>query len=124
MVKVLKPDCSPRYGFDYIEYFQLSSSIEEYIRAADLIISHAGAGSILEALEARKSLIVVVNHLLMNDHQLELALRLYKDKHLYCCNCDTLSNVIQTMELEKLKPFTFDRSKNIVNYINNVMGFE
>ncbi|KAK2579550.1 hypothetical protein KPH14_010849 [Odynerus spinipes] len=120
----LKPDCTPRHGIDHIEYFHLSSSIENHMQAADLVISHAGAGSILEALEARKGLIVVINHFLMGNHQLELARRLYKDKHLYCCTCDTLSSTIQTMELLTLKPFIFNGNKNIVSYLNRVIGFE
>lgn len=119
----LKPDCSPRYGIKHIEYFQLSSSIENYIQAADLVISHAGAGSILEALEAKKHLIVVTNQLLMDNHQLELAQQLYEDKHLFYCTCDTLLNTIQIMELSKLKPFISDGSKNIVNHLDRIMGF-
>lgn len=119
----LTPDCTPRYGIDHIEYFHLISSIEDHIQAADLVISHAGAGSILEALEARKYLIVVINQFLMDNHQLELAQRLHKDKHLYYCTCNTLSSTIQTMELLTLKPFACDGSKNIVSYLNRVLGF-
>jgi UDP-N-acetylglucosamine transferase subunit ALG13 len=43
------------------------------MRGADLVISHAGAGSVLEALHAHKSLLVVVNDSLMDNHQTELA---------------------------------------------------
>ncbi|XP_046827794.1 UDP-N-acetylglucosamine transferase subunit ALG13 homolog [Vespa crabro] len=120
----LEPDCTSRCGINHIEYFHLSSSIEDYIQAADLVISHAGAGSILEALEAHKQLIVVTNQLLMDNHQLELARQLYEDKHLYYCTCDTLLNTIQTMELDILKPFISDESKNIINYLDRIMGFK
>ncbi|KAF7389150.1 UDP-N-acetylglucosamine transferase subunit ALG13 [Vespula maculifrons] len=120
----LEPDCTPRYGINHIEYFHLSSSIEDHIQAADLVISHAGAGSILEALEAHKHLIVVTNQLLMDNHQLELAQQLYEDKHLYYCTCDTLLNTIQTMELHILKPFISDGSKNIINHLDRIMGFK
>ncbi|KAI4501612.1 hypothetical protein M0802_003489 [Mischocyttarus mexicanus] len=120
----LKPDCTPRCGFKHIEYFQLSSSIENYVQKADLVISHAGAGSILEALEAKKHLIVVTNQLLMDNHQLELAQQLYEDKHLFYCTCDTLLNIIQTMDLSRLKPFISDGSQNIVNHLDRIMGFK
>lgn len=120
----LKPNYTPRHGFDSIEYFQLSPSIVEHIQSADLVISHAGAGSILEALEANKGLIVVTNELLMNNHQLELAEQLYIDGHLYYCTCKTLLDVIQALDLSKLKPFINDKSKAIANFINEVMGFE
>ncbi|XP_015589552.1 UDP-N-acetylglucosamine transferase subunit ALG13 homolog [Cephus cinctus] len=119
----LDPNCTPRYGFHHIDYFHLSPSIKEYILSADLIISHAGAGTCLEVLEAQKPLIVVTNQLLMDNHQLELASQLYEDGHLYYCTCDTLLDVIKTMDLSRLKPFRTDKSKNIVNCINEIMGF-
>lgn len=119
----LVPDCTPRNGFTSIEYFQLNPSISNYVELADLVISHAGAGSILDALEARKDLIVVMNECLMHNHQSELAEQLYKDGHLYCCTCNTLLDVIETMDFAKLKPFNNNKSKSIANFIDNVMGF-
>ncbi|CAF4575020.1 unnamed protein product, partial [Rotaria magnacalcarata] len=56
-----------------IEYYQYKDSIENDIQQADIVISHAGAGTILQALEAHKPLLVVVNEKLMNNHQLEIA---------------------------------------------------
>merc|ERR1712096_56405 len=56
-----------------ISWFRLKPSIAEDMRSADLVISHAGAGSVLEALEARKLLLVVINDSLMDNHQMELA---------------------------------------------------
>ncbi|KYM75328.1 UDP-N-acetylglucosamine transferase subunit ALG13 like protein [Atta colombica] len=119
----LEPDCTARYGFHKIEIFRLSPSIGKYLQLADLVISHAGAGSVLEALERRKHLIVVTNDLLMDNHQIELAEQLYKDEHLYYCTCKNLLHVIQTMDFAKLKPFINDNSADIANFIDKVMGF-
>ncbi|EZA47434.1 UDP-N-acetylglucosamine transferase subunit ALG13 homolog [Ooceraea biroi] len=119
----LEPDCSPRCGFHKIETFKLSPSIGEYMQSADLVISHAGAGSVLEALENRKHLIVVINDLLMDNHQVELAEQLCKDEHLYYCTCQNLLHTVQTMDLAKLKPFVSDKSKNIAGFIDEIMGF-
>jgi ribosomal protein L27 len=43
------------------------------MRSAALIISHAGAGSILEGMRLRAIMVVVVNDALMHNHQQELA---------------------------------------------------
>lgn len=51
------------------EYFRFRSSLESEFRGAALVISHAGAGSIFEALRAARPLIVVVNEALMDNHQ-------------------------------------------------------
>ena len=119
----LDPDCTPRCGFKSIESFHLDTSLEKYISSADLIISHAGAGSCLEALEAKKPLIVVINQLLMDNHQLELAEQLYNDGYLYYCTCDNLLNLLLTMDLTKLRTFDCDKSKAIAKLIDKAMGF-
>lgn len=119
----IEPDCTSRCGFNHIEAFHLSPSIHEAMDAADLIISHAGAGSCLEALELHKPLIVVTNDLLMGNHQLELAEQLYNDGYLYYTNCKGLAELIQTVDLSKLNPFSGDKSKDIANVIDEIMGF-
>lgn len=119
----LEPDCTPRLGFDRIEAFQLSPSLNEAMKSADLIISHAGAGSCLEALELCKPLVVVTNDLLMHNHQLELAEQLYKDGHLYYSNCEGLSELVRNMDLTKLIPFKSSKSNEIANVIDSIMGF-
>ena len=43
------------------------------MRSASLIISHAGAGSILEGMRLGALMVVVVNDKLMHNHQQELA---------------------------------------------------
>ncbi|KAK6590579.1 glycosyl transferase [Cryptosporidium xiaoi] len=48
----------------------------------DLIICHAGAGSILNSLRNNRRTIVVVNNKLMDNHQSELAFQLHNDKYL------------------------------------------
>lgn len=94
------------------------------MQSANLVISHAGAGSVLEALDNRKHLIVVINDLLMNNHQAELAEQLCKDGHLHYCTCQNLLHVIQTMDLTKLKPFVDDKSTDIASFVDKIMGFK
>lgn len=53
------------------------------MRQADLIISHAGAGTVMEALRLKKQLVVVINTLLMDNHQTELARAMADQGHLF-----------------------------------------
>uniref|UniRef100_A0A2K6KTI2 UDP-N-acetylglucosamine transferase subunit ALG13 n=1 Tax=Rhinopithecus bieti TaxID=61621 RepID=A0A2K6KTI2_RHIBE len=65
-----------------LDVYRYKDSLKEDIGKADLVISHAGAGSCLEALEKGKPLVVVINEKLMNNHQLELAKQLHKESSL------------------------------------------
>ncbi|KAL3044710.1 hypothetical protein OYC64_013066 [Pagothenia borchgrevinki] len=86
-----------------LEAYRFKDSIAEDIEQADLVISHAG--SCLESLGAGKSLLVVVNDKLMNNHQLEMARQLHMDSHLLYCTCSTLSETLRAMDLSVLQPF-------------------
>ena len=66
-----------------MEVYDFKSSLEHDMCSADLILSHAGAGTVTEALKLQKRLVVVINTLLMNNHQTELAHALGVRKHLY-----------------------------------------
>uniref|UniRef100_A0A8C0U9Z5 UDP-N-acetylglucosamine transferase subunit ALG13 n=2 Tax=Cyanistes caeruleus TaxID=156563 RepID=A0A8C0U9Z5_CYACU len=70
-----------------VEVFRFKDSLAEELQRADLVISHAGAGSCLETLEKGKPLIVVINDKLMDNHQLELAKQLHRDGCVLYCNC-------------------------------------
>ena len=74
--------------------YQFKPSLRQDMEDADLIISHAGAGSIMEGMELctaankggggqKKRLVVVTNAALMHGHQSELADALEERGHLY-----------------------------------------
>ncbi|XP_048191558.1 LOW QUALITY PROTEIN: putative bifunctional UDP-N-acetylglucosamine transferase and deubiquitinase ALG13 [Perognathus longimembris pacificus] len=83
-----KPFSTESFTLDVYRY---KDSLKEDLQLADLVISHAGAGSCLETLEGGKPLVVVVNEKLMNNHQLELAKQLYKEGHLFYCTCRVIN---------------------------------
>jgi beta-1,4-N-acetylglucosaminyltransferase len=62
--------------------YSFQSSLEKDMMEADLIISHAGAGTVMEGLRLTKRMVVVINTLLMNNHQTELANAMAKRGHL------------------------------------------
>ena len=55
------------------EYFRFKPTLSEDMQKADMIISHCGAGSVLEAVTLGKVLVVVVNETLQGNHQTELS---------------------------------------------------
>lgn len=57
----------------YCEAYRFKPTLDVDMQQADLIISHCGAGSILEAVKYKKRLVVVVNESLQDNHQTELA---------------------------------------------------
>mmetsp|Transcript_36786 Transcript_36786/g.68467 ORF Transcript_36786/g.68467 Transcript_36786/m.68467 type:complete len:165 (+) Transcript_36786:79-573(+) len=88
------------------ESFDLKPSLDDEMRSASLVISHAGAGSVIEALRERRRLLVVVNPVLMNNHQLELAEAMQTRGH--CAMARDASEVVlrlrEAAEMD-LKPY-------------------
>lgn len=74
-----------------ITTFDYSANITAEIDQADLVISHAGAGTVLEVLRLNKLLIVVANESLMDNHQLELAEKLVSEQYCLAAHADPMS---------------------------------
>ncbi|XP_043112397.1 UDP-N-acetylglucosamine transferase subunit ALG13 homolog [Puntigrus tetrazona] len=105
-----------------LQVFRFKDSIAEDMRHSDLVISHAGAGSCLEALGANKALLVVVNDKLMDNHQLELAKQLQADSHLIYCTCSTLSQTLRDMDLSALTTFVPGQPQNFASFLDKAVG--
>jgi beta-1,4-N-acetylglucosaminyltransferase len=125
------------------EIYRFKSSLEEDMNKADLIISHAGAGSIMEGLEHCrrrnhdlclkcgnehfKKLVVVINDELMDNHQCELAYALEKRKYLYVLSkpemflkSDEMRNIVQTFEP---KSFEGGNDYSFGKLLDSFMGY-
>ncbi|KAJ8782023.1 hypothetical protein J1605_010536 [Eschrichtius robustus] len=107
-----------------LDVYRYKDSLKEDLQKADLVISHAGAGSCLETLEKRKPLIVVINEKLMNNHQLELAKQLHKDGHLFYCTCSTLPGLLQSMDFSTLKCFPPGQPEKFSAFLDKVVGLQ
>lgn len=64
------------------------------IRAASLVICHAGVGTVMECMRQRKCTLVVVNSALMDNHQLEVAEALERDNYITVAYPDTICDVL------------------------------
>mmetsp|Transcript_41249 Transcript_41249/g.74586 ORF Transcript_41249/g.74586 Transcript_41249/m.74586 type:complete len:184 (-) Transcript_41249:20-571(-) len=73
LTKAAPPDGVEAEDLLCMTAYDFKPSLDDDIERAQLIVSHAGAGSILEAVRAGRRLLVVVNPLLMDNHQLEMA---------------------------------------------------
>ena len=60
-------------GRVHVSWFRFSAALPEEMARAFVVVSHAGAGCVMEALELRRRLVVCVNDALMDNHQAELA---------------------------------------------------
>lgn len=93
------------------------------VKSADLIISHAGAGTCLEVLQNEKPLVVVINEDLMDNHQIELAVELQEHNYLYYCTCSTLLQTLRNKNFKDLRKYPKANPKIFADYLNNCMGF-
>lgn len=95
----LKRDETKKFYRGKIEVvaYMYKSSLRDDLLSADLVISHAGSGSIIESLEADKRLIVVVNESLMDNHQFELAEKMFELNYLLYTTCSGLDEKIDLM---------------------------
>lgn len=62
--------------------------VQNYTSKSDLIISHAGTGSILDSLRLKKKLIILVNDKLQDNHQLQIAKAFEEKKVLRVASTD------------------------------------
>ena len=67
-------------GFTF-EYYRFKPSLFADINSASLVISHAGAGTIMESLRNRRKLLVVINNELMHNHQVRYQLLCQGDQY-------------------------------------------
>ena len=106
-----------------LTYFRLKPSIFPDIKAADLVVSHAGAGSVMDCLGEGKSVLVVINEELMGNHQIELAEKLAKDGHLHFCNVSDLIQSLQSLDWSNTIPYTPGEPSKLSNYLDKALGF-
>ncbi len=103
--------------FDFVSRSEMQNVVEK----ASVVVSHAGAGSIIFALAAGRPLVVVPRlkryeeH--VNDHQLELAKVLEESEKVRAVyDIDELENTLKTMKdiepVEREKPVMIEVIKN------------
>ena len=71
---------------DKHKYFKFTQDIAAQIAQADLVITHAGAGSVFHLLEIAKPIVVVPNFERVDEHQKDLADFVSQNNYATVCN--------------------------------------
>ncbi len=102
--------------------FKFITDIEEYYLDADIIITHAGAGSVYRLLELNKKVIVVPNKDRVDSHQEELAHYIEINNYgLVCWDVDNIRKMVN--KVTEFDPILYVKEeffggnmlKNIIN---------
>lgn len=107
---VAQTSSSAKYTPKNIDYFEFSDSFQSYIDSADLVITHAGAGSVYSMLEMGKRLIVVPNLTRADNHQIELAK--YVQDSSFAISCFDLTDIKTCIHKAKdmnFRPYQCDK---------------
>jgi len=110
-------------GLD-VKVWRFKQSLDEEYDAADLVIGHAGSGTILDVLRRGKPLIIVPNPTLLDNHQEDMAHAMGTLGYAKTSTVNGLSQSIMDLGTSKLVPFPpFDGSK-FRRLMDQEMGFE
>ena len=109
-----------------IQISEILNNFENIIKSSELIISHGGAGIILESLKNKRKVIVCVNDELMDNHQIELATSLHENGYVYYCK--NLANIVEDCEkvidnsikLKEYPEFNYDIIPNAIYSTLNI----
>jgi len=104
------------------EFFEYTKDIKKYFIESDIIITHAGAGSIYELLELEKKIIIVPNLDRIDKHQKDIAN--YMDSNGYAKKLDSFDRLIETIDFvvnnnfKKFEKEIFFKANEILEHIS------
>jgi beta-1,4-N-acetylglucosaminyltransferase len=88
--------------------FDYTPNWQSHIEKADLVITHAGAGSVYKLLEMGKKIMVIPNLERIDHHQLDLAN--YVEKNGYALVCRVLNDIEQVIaKAEQYAPTPYEK---------------
>jgi len=99
--------------------------IYELYESADVIITHAGAGTVFKLLEMKKKIVIVPNLERIDKHQQEIARYMNERNHALSCNnfsslITTINNAYTASKFTIFHKKHFFVSQQIITYINNI----
>lgn len=119
--KFIIQTANPKIKINNYKHFEWVENINQYYKWADLIICHAGAGTVYNLLEMNKTIIVVPNLDRIDHHQKEIAN--YIANKNYCSVCFDVNNInslINSIKEKKFAPYkkeSFFVKEDIIDFI-------
>lgn len=118
-----------KFKSNNIKVFDLMSmeQFKEYIEKCDLLITHGGVGTILDALKQNKKIIAFPRlskygeH--VNDHQIQIINEFYNNGYIMTGKIGDMQELIEqskTFENKKYKSNNYKFNKLISNYIDKI----
>lgn len=105
------------------ECFEYTDQINDYYAYADVVITHAGAGSIYQLLSMRKSIVIVPNIDRLDTHQIDIANFMHTNLHAISVrNLAELSDAVQQAAATVFRPFEHENffcAENILDFLNS-----
>ncbi|CAH7057019.1 Glyco_tran_28_C domain-containing protein [Vibrio chagasii] len=107
-------------------WFDYSSEFDSFVQDADLVITHAGAGTVYGLLEKNKNIIVIPNIYRVDHHQRELSK--YVGDNNFALTCEDLNSLEYVIEQSgeffsnECRPYSkenFSKYGDIINYLKN-----
>lgn len=118
-----------KYEPENCDFFHFTSleKIEELNKKSDIIITHAGAGSIIKALKRGKKPIVVPRRKKynehINDHQLDLMKKMSSaGKIIPCKKPDKLKSIIDSNIFKESKSRVTEDKENLILILKKILG--
>lgn len=106
-----------------IKYFEFSNNIKELYEWADVIICHAGAGTIYTLLEMKKKVIVIPNKVRVDKHQSDIANAMLSKGFIKSVNTLNEENLklcldeINSLSFNEYKKDDFFIEEDLISYI-------
>jgi len=106
------------------EFYQYKNSLLDDYIWADLVIGHGGAGTVSDALDLEKTLLVIPNETLMDNHQIELGDFLQKEQYAYSARLEKAHNILSKIRREPMRRFPIKETKKFADELEELMDFD
>lgn len=120
--KVIIQKAGGKYQPQNYEFFDYTDNFDDYIKKADIVITHGGAGTLFKLLALGKKIIGIANEERKDLHQWDILKKLSQEKYLiWCQELDQIPQAVEKARKQKLKKYTPPTCK-IASHISDFLS--